>query len=141
MQFKQVILRWFYYRIIRYKIKHIQWINKQRRIKLSEHQIFAIDIFKKAITDSDSILLVDRLTDTSYIHIPNKKLFLKLEFKELTITNSKYNYYIPIPEYEYKMLIHLFDKKLNRVRTQWENSIIEKTSLSLNKLLKELNKN
>lgn len=138
MKFKKLIFRWILYKYLRYKIHRKNWIDAQRKTQLNQVQLYAINIFKKAVFDSESLLLVDRLAETSYIHIPARKLFIKLEVKELTITNSKYNYFIQIPEYEYKQLINIFDKKLTKIRRNWELSMLEKTTDSLSKLLSSL---
>ena len=132
------INRWFYYRYLRYLIYHKNWLINQSKSKLNTKQLLGIEIFKNAIYDKDAILLVDRRMEISYIHIPTRKLFLKLERKELTISNTVYDRFVPLPENEYSMLVNEFDKKLTRVRHKWETAILEKSTANLQKLLTDL---
>lgn len=135
------IKRWFYYRYLRANVKRKWWLDKQSKLKLTENQLYGIEIFQNAICHKDAILLVDRQMEISYIHIPLLKVFMKLERKELTISNTVYDRFIQIPENEYVKLINKYDRKLSRVRHKWETTITEKSTDNLKKLLTAIKTN
>ena len=130
---------WFRYRYLRYKIKKINAIKNKRFSELTERQQRGIIAFKAALYNRKAKLFVNRTKNFSYIYIPSEKLFIRLGRGSMVIANGQY-FDISLQDYEYDYLVKLYDKKLDRIRQQWDDSILSKTTNNLDKLIKKLQK-
>ena len=128
-----------WYKYLRYKVNYNNWKLANRFDNLNARQQKGILAFKSALYNKKAKLFVNRTGDVSYIYVPQEKLFIKLSDKYMIIANGRY-FDIALPEYEYKYLVFLYDKKLNRHRNQWEESILNNTLTSLDKLINKLQK-
>ncbi len=135
------MFRYFLYKRARFLVRFRRLINKRLATdagECSETQQLAIAVVKRAINLNKSELLIAPLSGTRYIHM--KDIFIRMEFRDITIINGVYSYHVTIPDYHADKLCRKFNLKLETRRKLWENSILTKTNRSLTNILKEFEK-
>jgi hypothetical protein len=103
---------------------------------VTDTQILAINVVKKAIAHSKANLQFAPISGTRYISYGD--IFIRLDYKHLTIINGVYSYNIYISEADSIALTERFNHRLERLRKMWEYDITAKTNRSLNTILAEL---
>lgn len=103
---------------------------------LSENQLLAIRIIKRAISDKRSTLVIAPISDTRYIHFND--IFIKIEMDIVTIINGSYLYHIQLPTNEVGKLLDKYNCHLEMIRKEWEAQMTVKAKNSLDKILNEL---
>ena len=129
------------YKRARFLVRFRRLINKRLAAdagECSETQQLAIAVTKRAINFNKSELLIAPLSGTRYIHM--KDIFIRIEFREITIINGVYSYHVTIPDYHADKLYRKFNLKLETRRKLWETSILTKTNRSLASILKDFEK-
>lgn len=103
---------------------------------VTDTQTLAINVVKKAMGHAKATLLMAPISGTRYISFGD--IFIRLEYKHLTIINGVYSYNIQISESDSIALMDRFNHRLERLRKQWEFDITSKTNRSLSTILEEL---
>lgn len=133
--------RLLHYKRARLLVRFRRLVNKRLAAdagECSETQQLAISVVKKSINFNRSELLIAPLSGTRYIHM--KDIFIRIEFRDITIINGVYSYHVTIPEYHANKLYRKFNLKLETRRKLWETSILTKTNRSLANILKDFEK-
>lgn len=104
----------------------------EKKPNLSNIQKQSISIAKRALYNKRADLLIAPLSDFKYIRYDD--IFIKLENQMITIINGKYLYQISIPSKYSDELSKKFNNKVELVRSDWENTIREKTEKSLSSI-------
>lgn len=135
------LFRSILYKRARFLVRFRRLINKRLATdagECSETQQLAIAVIKRAINFNKSELLIAPLSGTRYIHM--KDIFIRIEFRDITIINGVYSYHVTIPDYHADKLYRKFNLKLETRRKLWETSILTKTNRSLASILKDFEK-
>ena len=106
--------------------------------QLSETQLLAVAVIRKAIINPNAELLIAPISGTRYIHF--KEIFIRIENNFVNIINGSYSYHIDLDDKTINTLHRKFNAKLESTSKQWEYTITNKTKRSLNSILTELNK-
>ena len=101
------------------------------------HQV-AASIFRIALKDSNSELILMPVANKRIIKLEKKGLYIKLEKYSLSITNHKYNYITEIPYELYEKLTKMFDTKMDNDYEQEEQQMISQLEVGIENVLKSI---
>ena len=104
--------------------------------QLSETQLLAVAVIKRAIIHPDAELLMAPLSGTKYIHFND--VFIVIEEHFAKIINGAYSYHVDLDDRTITNIVHKFNTKLESTRKTWEFDITTKTNRSLTTILGEL---
>jgi hypothetical protein len=113
-------------------------ITKDKFVYDSPQQEKAVRIAKRLISDEESELLLDPLSDKYYLR--KKNIFVVISAMHINIINGKYNYDIVINDKIHSKLVQVFLHKLSQRRTEMENEIVGKVETILGSILKDITK-
>lgn len=106
--------------------------------KLSETQLLAVAVIKRAIIHPEAELLMAPVSGTRYIHF--NEVFIVLDVHFAKIINGAYSYHVDLDDRTLSNIVHKFNTKLESTRKIWEFDITTKTNRSLTTILTELKK-
>ena len=135
------LFRYLLYKRARFLVRSRRLINKKLTSDAgvcTETQQLAISVIKRAINFNNSELLIAPLSGTRYVHVND--IFIRIEFRDVTIIDGVYSYHVTIPDYYADKLYRKFNLKLETRRKLWESSILTKTNRNLSSILKDFEK-
>lgn len=112
----------------------INLINPKKEIKLNEIQSETVTLVKKIMTKPDSILLLAPISNICYIEW--NQVFIRFNDNAVTLTNSKFSYYVSLPEATIIELNQLFYRLIDKRKREMETNYDLKTLNSLKELSK-----
>lgn len=121
------------------------WLRKRLRSTtldatnyLTDTQSLAVAIVKKSIANTESELLIAPISDALYIN--HKDVYIKIEYRTISIVNGKYSYYVEISETDSKILTHKFYAKMEAKAAKMEAAMNSNTEKSLKQIYENLGK-
>lgn len=112
----------------------IDLINPKKEVKLNEIQSETVSLVKKIMTKPDSILLLAPISNICYIEW--NQVFIRFNDNAVTLTNSKFSYYVSLPETTIIELNQLFYRLIDKRKREMETNYDLKTLNSLKELSK-----
>lgn len=112
----------------------IDLINPKKEVKLNEIQSETVSLVKKIMTKPDSILLLAPISNICYIEW--NQVFIRFNDNAVTLTNSKFSYYVSLPEATIIELNQLFYRLIDKRKREMETNYDLKTLNSLKELSK-----
>jgi hypothetical protein len=109
-------------------------------IKITKMHNIAFTIFRIALKNSKSELILMPIASKRIIKIDKQGLYIKLEKFSISITNHKYNYMIEIPYDLYEKLVKMFDSKIDNNYYQEENQMLSQLEVGIENVLKTIMK-
>ena len=110
--------------------------NEYSKPDLDSSQKKAISICTRMINHHNSELLVSLVSEKRYIK--NSDYFLVIEFDSIRIVNHVYSYDIKIHGKRMTNLKNSFDKKLDSIRINMEDEIMQNVTHSLDDISKKM---
>jgi len=110
----------------------IELINPKKEIKLNDIQSETVNLVKKIMIKPDSILLLAPISNICYIEW--NQIFIRFNDNAITLTNSKFSYYISLPESTIIELNQLFYRLIDKRKRDMEINYDLKTLNSLKEL-------
>ena len=104
-------------------LKSIRVLNPEDKSKCGEYEKESISICKNLITKDASKLLISPISGKRYIKNDEKKIFIIIEGKTLTIVNHNYSYNIELLSKSYDRLVIIFDNEVEKRRQKMEDEI------------------
>ena len=98
----------------------------------------AASIFRIALKNKESELILMPITDKRIIKVEKKGLYIKLEKFSISITNHKYNYMIEIPYTLYEKLVKMFDTKMDNDYNYEEKLMMSQLEVGIDNVLKSI---
>lgn len=136
--FKKIFKRFIKYRYLRSIVNIENYKKEHTRRNMTKDQIDMVKIIKKAILDPDADFRSNGAKGISYVYVKPASIFCKIEYKYAYVTNTIANYILPIPNNEYVEIMKMYDKKKSMKMDEWENTIIDKNSKSLQQMYNTL---
>jgi hypothetical protein len=112
-------------------LKSIRVLNPEDKSKRGEYEKESISICKNLITKDASKLLISPISGKRYIKNDEKKIFIIIEGKTLTIVNHNYSYNIELLSKSYDRLVIIFDNEVEKRRQKMEDEIRSNVKHSL----------
>jgi hypothetical protein len=110
----------------------IELINPKKEIKLNDIQSETVNLVKKIMIKPDSILLLAPISNICYIEW--NQIFIRFNDNAITLTNSKFSYYVSLPESTIIELNQLFYRLIDKRKRDMEINYDLKTLNSLKEL-------
>lgn len=110
----------------------IELINPKKEIKLNDIQSETVNLVKKIMIKPDSILLLAPISNICYIEW--NQIFIRFNDNAITLTNSKFSYYVSLPEPTIIELNQLFYRLIDKRKRDMETNYDLKTLNSLKEL-------
>lgn len=96
-----------------------------------EYEKESLSICKNLITKDTSKLLISPISGKRYIKNDEKKIFIIIENRTLTIVNHNYSYNIDLSVKSYDRLTTIFDNEVEKRRQKMEDEIRSNVKHSL----------
>ncbi len=115
-------------------LKVIRMMDHNNSYEHSEFEKESISICKNLIHKESSKLLISPISKKRYIKNDNKKIFIIIESRLLTIVNHNYSYNIELHPKVYDLLTLIFDNEVEKRRQVMENEIKSNVKHSLSNI-------
>lgn len=115
-------------------LKVIRIMDQNNSYEHSEFEKESISICKNLIHKESSKLLISPISKKRYIKNDNKKIFIIIESRLLTIVNHNYSYNIDLHPKVYDLLTLIFDNEVEKRRQVMENEIKSNVKHSLSNI-------
>jgi hypothetical protein len=115
-------------------LKVIRMMDQNNSYEHSEFEKESISICKNLIHKESSKLLISPISKKRYIKNDNKKIFIIIESRLLTIVNHNYSYNIDLHPKVYDLLTLIFDNEVEKRRQVMENEIKSNVKHSLSNI-------
>jgi hypothetical protein len=112
-------------------LKMIRIGNHNNDYKRSDYEKESLSICKNLIHKDSSKLLISPISKKRYIKNDDKKIFIIIETRLLTIVNHNYSYNIELHPKSYDILSLIFDNEVEKRRQIMENEITSNVKHSL----------
>lgn len=101
----------------------------------SEHERDAINICKKLISKTDTILLLTPLSNKRFMRNEDLQIYVILESQSCKVINHTYSYYVYLEEKSWEQIKLIFDSEIERRRVDFEKEISSNIKYSLQNIL------
>ena len=115
-------------------LKVIRMMDQNNSYEHSEFEKESMSICKNLINKESSKLLISPISKKRYIKNDNKKIFIIIESRLLTIVNHNYSYNIELHPKVYDLLTLVFDNEVEKRRQVMENEIKSNVKHSLSNI-------
>jgi len=115
-------------------LKVIRMMDQNNSYEHSEFEKESMSICKNLINKESSKLLISPISKKRYIKNDNKKIFIIIESRLLTIVNHNYSYNIELHPKVYDLLTLIFDNEVEKRRQVMENEIKSNVKHSLSNI-------
>jgi hypothetical protein len=112
-------------------LKSIKLLNPEDKSESGEYEKESISICKNLITKDTSKLLISPISGKRYIKNDEKRIFIIIEHRSLTIVNHNYSYNIELLLKSYDRLVIIFDNEVEKRRQKMEDEIRSNVKHSL----------
>lgn len=131
-----------YFRKINLKLrKRWERFNSTPDLPLTQIHTSSASIFRVALSDADSKLMLMPISNKRIIKLEKMGLFIKIEKYSISITNKDYNYITELPITLYEKLSEMFDNKLDNFYNNEEIQINNHVEKGIANILKSLTEN
>jgi hypothetical protein len=112
-------------------LKLLRLSDAQTKEDKGEYESETFSICKRLINNTDSKLLISPISGKRYIKNDEKKIFIIIETRKITIVNHTYSYNIDILSKPYHKLVYFFDNEVEKRRQKMEDEIRSNVKHSL----------
>ena len=112
-------------------LKSIRLLNHDKSVERGEYEKESLSICKNLMNKDNSKLLISPISQKRYIKNDEKKIFIIIEGKTLTIVNHNYSYNIELLSKSYDRLVIIFDNEVEKRRQKMEDEIRSNVKHSL----------
>jgi hypothetical protein len=119
-------------------LKVIRLMDHNNAYQHSEFEKESMSICKNLIRKDNSKLLISPISKKRYIKNDEKKIFIIIESRLLTIVNHSYSYNIDLHPKVYDLLTLIFDNEVEKRRQIMENEIKSNVKHSLSNIYNNL---
>lgn len=112
-------------------LKSIRLLNHDNPSERGEYEKESLSICKNLMNKESSKLLISPISQKRYIKNDEKRIFIIIENRLLTIVNHNYSYNIHLHPKSYDRLIIIFDNEVEKRRQIMEDEIRSNVKHSL----------
>jgi hypothetical protein len=136
------LIKWFRRVTKRLSVKFYKWESGSSFIKTydesSGYEQICTAIIRKMINHSDTKFTIAPLSGKRYLINKVLDIFIIIEDNKVEITNHVYHYVIKLSKRDTEKITKQFDKKVDDIRTQYENEIKSQITNTLHKIYEKI---